>query len=844
MFFKSVFEERHRAPAHVLRISAGEILEIVKNGVKAHSPDAIFFNDDDFLTGDAKGRQRAIDFARLVIDAKEKGQLPRGLKFYMQTKTRSVTKNGPSGEKIPDQELLNVLAESGFVLVALGVESFSDRMLQSPSIDKKTESKTSAAAIEGLTHAGIVPLINIILLPPEAAEEDVLVTIREAMKYIREGIQVSINPFIEIYAGSPISLKKDNYPNKTVTINTPGGGQHSMQRYMLPLDPRLREFASSVWERNDRVLGRLKTDPRWDPKYLSQPVNAVINFVSLLEFFGKDEEAGELYDFIWVLVGAEDPGPGIHRETLSAETIGLLAEEDAEYADLAALLPLYRRAYSANKEVSERVRGERDSILRAITKILFNRLEVEKGSFTREEMEEFKELSLMLAEDAGSEETDRLLSLLNYYFGIKTPILKNNMLYNGAAVDMVPYGKVEDKETDIAEEFRGKKVLIFEEHHDDAALYIGAATKKIIASSASDVSLVTVISDPQGVTDRYAEKTRGRDGPLQDIDSVKKEIREEEGGIVAKMMGVRRHINLRVPCSLDDTEAFKDKGSSYYYRFSIDTAAMLEKLRGVIREQKPDIIIFGMPKGAYHQEHRDIARAILTVVHENGLPGPDESRAPVEVLVYPHAGKHDEFVAYGIRPNIIYRFGEEGTAEKQKLINGYASQVDRRPEYPTRFRALDEERAEHWINSPASGRQYAETLLRIRLVDRRAPAPSKAPKVLQELSRAGYSYINNRRSKLCRMGNDLIRELSATGKVAASPADTPIKREDLTYKISNALKEALKLAGSLNETEMSENVRLLEFEIKKGLDALEADSILASVILLARRAKRLSLIHI
>ena len=122
----------------VYRLSAPDVFELVRKNVTIHSPDAIFFNDDDFVIGDADGRERAKEFARLIIEAKDQGVIPERLKFYMQTKAKSLVVNDEREGRVPDMEMLRLLKEAGFVTVAVGVESFSDKILSSPSINKKT----------------------------------------------------------------------------------------------------------------------------------------------------------------------------------------------------------------------------------------------------------------------------------------------------------------------------------------------------------------------------------------------------------------------------------------------------------------------------------------------------------------------------------------------------------------------------------------------------------------------------------------------------------------------------------------------------------------------------------
>src|SRR3989338_10531949 len=68
--------------APIVRLSAQEIISLVKKNIETHHPDAVYFNDDDFIIDDVNGRQRVIDFCKYVAREKAKGSIPDGFRFY------------------------------------------------------------------------------------------------------------------------------------------------------------------------------------------------------------------------------------------------------------------------------------------------------------------------------------------------------------------------------------------------------------------------------------------------------------------------------------------------------------------------------------------------------------------------------------------------------------------------------------------------------------------------------------------------------------------------------------------------------------------------------------------
>jgi radical SAM superfamily enzyme YgiQ (UPF0313 family) len=274
----------------VLRLSAEEVISIVEDNVRVHQPDAIFFNDDDFLIGDKAGRRRVMQICEAIIKEKKLAKLPSVLRLYAQTKARSVTRRNNQGGFIADTELLQVMRDAGFVLLAVGVESFSEHLLKSPSLNKKTPAARAKAALDGILSVGITPLINLIFLPPETRAADILETVDQTARYVRKGAQISLQPLVEVYPGAPVAADI-RYPTIDETFDLhQSGGRLTVPVCLLPQDKQMREVALNIEEVADRVLAEANDDIRLVLKYSPQPIRAISYFIAALELMGGHQE--------------------------------------------------------------------------------------------------------------------------------------------------------------------------------------------------------------------------------------------------------------------------------------------------------------------------------------------------------------------------------------------------------------------------------------------------------------------------------------------------------------------------------------------------------------------------
>jgi radical SAM superfamily enzyme YgiQ (UPF0313 family) len=270
--FLDVVEGRRQT---VLMQDPEETVSTMERALAAHPETTSFYlNDDDFVLR----RPRALEFARLVVKRFGAGRLS----FICMTRVDHV-----------DEEMARELAGAGFRLIFLGVETFSAGTLA--AMEKHLHHRgdyTSLArqAVLTLLEAGIVPQIGLIPFYPAVHEEDLLVTIENAVDLVGRGARLSIFPMTDAYPGA--SLFKSSYRVSTQEIRV-GRQKLCLPVHFLPEDPAMQDLAARAIDEHRR----LRTVRRAD--VMPQPADGLYFLRSILSQLGRntaevDRVLGEL----------------------------------------------------------------------------------------------------------------------------------------------------------------------------------------------------------------------------------------------------------------------------------------------------------------------------------------------------------------------------------------------------------------------------------------------------------------------------------------------------------------------------------------------------------------------
>ena len=290
-------------PHPVYRIYPDQIFDLIQRHCDKYNPRVFLFNDDAFWDGSNEGFQHIMDLCDLIIDAKQKGKIDKNVIFNCQAKIGDFVIKKPT-RKLHD-ELIVKLKEAGFYHFGTGVETFSDKLLKTQSINKKAISEADQhMVINGLLKHGFSPSVNLILFIPESTVDDIYNTMKTATEYMLKGVQIAMTPLLRPHPGSGIHelITKGLTPIKAKYAEWKNPETQKVFKYPLyciPLDNRLARFIEEFEIGEFEDMERISKDEQerivkmtgWDSQVVPRPVTALSVFITLSRFL-------ERYDWV------------------------------------------------------------------------------------------------------------------------------------------------------------------------------------------------------------------------------------------------------------------------------------------------------------------------------------------------------------------------------------------------------------------------------------------------------------------------------------------------------------------------------------------------------------------
>jgi radical SAM superfamily enzyme YgiQ (UPF0313 family) len=233
--------EAQGSVASIARLEADECLHMIERIVSAHPRvRTIIFQDDIFsFTRD----RRILPLCEGIVTAKQKGRLPHNLQFISTNRIDAMT-----------PERLTAMRRAGFRVLGFGIESFSQRVLgefNKAQIHRHIEPMLTAALATGVT-----PFLDLILSSPHAQLEDVAETLQQAYRWLREGCEIGMYPYVIPFSGAAFAKDPSLAPHTHHTERHIAGTNISWPQAskILPMDPGVtdvilrmeRSFESSL----------------------------------------------------------------------------------------------------------------------------------------------------------------------------------------------------------------------------------------------------------------------------------------------------------------------------------------------------------------------------------------------------------------------------------------------------------------------------------------------------------------------------------------------------------------------------------------------------------------------
>jgi radical SAM superfamily enzyme YgiQ (UPF0313 family) len=239
--------EAQGSVASIARLDADECLHMIERIVAAH-PRArtIIFQDDIFsFTRD----RRILPLCEGIIAAKRSGRIPGQLQFISTNRIDAMT-----------PERLSAMRRAGFRVLGFGIESFSQRVLgefNKAQIHRHIEPMLTAALATGVT-----PFLDLILSSPHAQLEDVAETLRQAYRWLREGCEIGMYPYVIPFSGAAFAQDPSLAPYTHHVRRQVAGTGISWQQpaKILPMDPVVTDVILRMERSFEEMLAPLEKE--------------------------------------------------------------------------------------------------------------------------------------------------------------------------------------------------------------------------------------------------------------------------------------------------------------------------------------------------------------------------------------------------------------------------------------------------------------------------------------------------------------------------------------------------------------------------------------------------------
>ena len=284
-----------------MMLSAQEVHDLVVNHIRKYKARAFLFSDDDFPIGNKWGLERLSQLAQLLIESKDNGQIPKETKFFCQNRIADYLVYDPqTKEKSVNTQLLDKVKKAGFHNLGFGVETFSEKLLKAPSINKMGVTvKDCLKVLDAVLERDIVPQIFLILGIPESTTDDLIQTMDTALEYIKKGCDMAVTPYMRAFPGSPMS-QKEGYEVCYEKWTHPNTGETVLiADKFIPSDPKIAEVAENIEIVAQEEMERIKNREGWDKSILPKSLVGMSRFIAVAKILERDELYEKYNEYVY-----------------------------------------------------------------------------------------------------------------------------------------------------------------------------------------------------------------------------------------------------------------------------------------------------------------------------------------------------------------------------------------------------------------------------------------------------------------------------------------------------------------------------------------------------------------
>lgn len=286
-------------PSAIIMLTAEEVMDLMLHYVDRYGARSFLMSDDDFPIGNAQGILRLDTLCRLVIEHKRTGRIPPDLQISCQARILDFVIRAGDGPRHPNRELLALMKQAGFASIGLGVETFSDRLLKAPSVNKVACTAADVRAVlDTMLDLGLAPQTNLILGIPEYTLAELAETVETAFHYITRGCDVSTIRKMLALPGAP-AFESGRYPYTTEQWANPYSGRTiDIAGHFIPEDPAVAGLIARFGDLYQMELDRVIERYGWQGKLLHKRVVNICNLMGVARGIGRDDLADRFNAFL------------------------------------------------------------------------------------------------------------------------------------------------------------------------------------------------------------------------------------------------------------------------------------------------------------------------------------------------------------------------------------------------------------------------------------------------------------------------------------------------------------------------------------------------------------------
>lgn len=271
-------------------LAAEDVASLVEHFCARFGATSFLFSDDDFPVGNRLGLERLSRFCELVLEMKSAGRILPNVRFSCQARIMDFILPGP--ERAVNLALLELMAKAGFMSMGMGVETFIDRALRAPSINKVGCTSGDIHNVLGaMLDVGLVPQVNQILGIPEYTPEELLESMEHVVHYYSRGCDSAVIKYVWALTGAPI-YGKNLYEVVYKKWTNPVTGEDIKEAdYYKPYHPEVARAMELIDDAAAEELKKVVDAQGWHGKTVHKRIIGMTTLLAVFRLLGRDDLA-------------------------------------------------------------------------------------------------------------------------------------------------------------------------------------------------------------------------------------------------------------------------------------------------------------------------------------------------------------------------------------------------------------------------------------------------------------------------------------------------------------------------------------------------------------------------